>query len=295
MPTDRARSYSVDLTPRKHHGYAVFLFILGTLLPPLAVAARFGIGTDFGINLVLTICGYIPGHVHNFYIQNIRNNKTHRRTPKWAQKWGLVDTSEIKRKERRSQWANRYNDRLPRSTLEGQPYEEGEVGGSSIDLQEEGGDSRSRGGRRNTDNELWNPSEERYYGQKSDSSSTVGRSSGRWQYPANFDDALPPSSSSRKKSVKKEKKEKKDRWARTEDAYAAQETSGSTRRRKSKKGRTNVAEMDTYSQRSESTTEFPEDPEGGLYGDRRPAAGTGDDEREGPRRTTEEEIFNHEL
>ena len=25
----------VDLTPRRHHGYAVFLFILGTLFPPL--------------------------------------------------------------------------------------------------------------------------------------------------------------------------------------------------------------------------------------------------------------------
>jgi uncharacterized membrane protein YqaE (UPF0057 family) len=52
-----------------------------------AVAARFGIGQDFFINLILTLCGYIPGrfistialnlhsltpdqgHVHNFYIQ----------------------------------------------------------------------------------------------------------------------------------------------------------------------------------------------------------------------------------
>ena len=81
MPTDRVRSYSIDLKPRRHHGYAVLLFILGTLVPPLgtfpghlsyrtifirhweyaAVAARFGIGTDFWINVVLTICGYIPG------------------------------------------------------------------------------------------------------------------------------------------------------------------------------------------------------------------------------------------
>jgi hypothetical protein len=52
-----------------------------------AVAARFGIGKDFWLNLLLTICGYIPGmrcdirlnlhvtdslisgHGHNFYIQ----------------------------------------------------------------------------------------------------------------------------------------------------------------------------------------------------------------------------------
>lgn len=65
--------------------YAVILFIMGTLFPPLgmylcnlvvndaivewsadhhlnaAVAARFGIGKDFWLNLLLTICGYIPG------------------------------------------------------------------------------------------------------------------------------------------------------------------------------------------------------------------------------------------
>ncbi len=70
----------VDLTPKRYHGYAVLLFIFGTLFPPLgmsililprvwhaelaplaAVAARFGLGGDFWLNLILTICGYIPG------------------------------------------------------------------------------------------------------------------------------------------------------------------------------------------------------------------------------------------
>jgi hypothetical protein len=27
----------IDLTPRRHHGYAVVLFIMGTLFPPLGV------------------------------------------------------------------------------------------------------------------------------------------------------------------------------------------------------------------------------------------------------------------
>ena len=93
------------------------------------------------------------------------------------------------------------------------------------------------------------------------------------------------------------KKDKKDRWARTEDAYAAQEE-GSTRRRKSKKRRSAAAavvDADTYSQRSESTTEFPEDPEGGLYGDRRPTAGRDGAGQDEPRRTNDEDIFNHEL
>ncbi|RDX56538.1 hypothetical protein OH76DRAFT_1336347 [Lentinus brumalis] len=277
--TDRVRTFKVDLTPRRHHGYAVLLFIFGTLFPPLAVAARFGLGSDFWLNLVLTICGYIPGHVHNFYIQNIRNNKTHRRTPKWVQKYGLVDTSDLKRKERRSQWANRYNDRLPRSTLEGQALEEGQEGGSSVDLSEE--NSREANGRRG---EFWNPTEERYYGQNGDNASVLTGGSGRWHYPANFEDATPE----RKKSSKK-KKEKKDRWARTEDAYAASE-SGSIRRKKSKKRRSSAVVDD-----ASSTTDFPEDPEGGLYGSTRPAGGSDDRDGNQPRQTNDDYIFNHEV
>ncbi|RPD66353.1 hypothetical protein L226DRAFT_500644 [Lentinus tigrinus ALCF2SS1-7] len=289
--TDRVRSFNVDLTPRRHHGYAVLLFIFGTLFPPLAVAARFGIGSDFWLNLLLTIAGYIPGHVHNFYIQNIRNNKTHQRTPKWVQKYGLVDTSEIRRKERRSQWANRYNDRLPHSTLEDQPLEEGQEGGSSVDVSEE--NSRDANGRRG---EYWNPNEERYYGQNGDGSSVVTNGSGRWHYPANFEDAIP----ARKKSSKK-KKDKKDRWARTEDAYAASENGSSSRRKKSKKKRSSAVadDGDAFERRSDSTNGFPEDPEGGLYGDRRPTAGADDldrnrDDNE-PRRTNDDYIFNHEV
>ena len=210
------------------------------------------------------------------------------------QRYGLVDTSEIKRKERRSQWANRYNDRLPHSALEGQPYAEGqEGGGSSVDLSDE-----QAGRAAGANGEFWNANEERYYGQngqngRGDSSSVLTSGSGRWRYPANFEDAELP----RKKSIKKSKKDKKDRWARTEDAYAAQEE-GSTRRRKSKKRRSAAAavvDADTYSQRSESTTEFPEDPEGGLYGDRRPTAGRDGAGQDEPRRTNDEDIFNHEL
>ncbi|KAI0797668.1 hypothetical protein C8Q75DRAFT_728925 [Abortiporus biennis] len=271
----------IDLTPRRHHGYAVVLFILGTLFPPLAVAARFGIGSDFWLNLLLTICGYIPGHVHNFYIQNIRNNKTHARTPKWAQRYGLVDTSEIRRKERKSQWANRYNDRLPHSALEEQPYEEGqEPGGSSVDLSAEGQDAR----RTNGGGELWTAEDERYYGQPNGSNSSV-RSSGRWHYPANFEDAV-KENPSRKKS--KKKKEKKDRWARTEDAYSIGEGETSTKKKKSKKKRRGTTDnSDTYSRHSDSTTEFPEDAEGGLYGDTRRGPE--------PTRENEDDILNQEV
>ena len=180
---------------------------------------------------------------------------------------------------------------MPHSTLENQPYEEGQEGGSSVDLSDE--QAARAGG-----NELWNQNEERYYSQNDRSSASVNTSGsgGRWRYPANFDDA----ELERKKSTKKGKKEKKDRWARTEDAYAAQ-ADGSSRRKKSKKRRSAAAavDADTYSRRSESTSEFPEDPEGGLYGDRRPTAGRDVNrlaaEDEAPRRTNDDDIFNHEL
>ncbi|OCH85317.1 hypothetical protein OBBRIDRAFT_785041 [Obba rivulosa] len=249
----------VDLKPKRHHGYSVLLFIMGTLFPPLAVAARFGIGADFFLNLLLTVCGYIPGHVHNFYIQNVRNNKNKRRTPKWVQRYGLVNTDEIKRKERRSQWAGRYNDRLPRSTLEGQPLEEGQEGGSSIDLSNEDAGTRSRA---NGSGELWSNREEQYYGANGDDSSVRTAGSGRWRYPANFEDTMP---AGKPKKSSKKKKEKKDRWARTEDAYSIGEGQSTKRRKSKRKSRT--AESETNSRASESTTEFPEDPEGGLYAD----------------------------
>ncbi|KAH9966673.1 hypothetical protein BC827DRAFT_1124496 [Russula dissimulans] len=243
------------IKPKKHHGYGVFLFILGTLFPPLAVAARFGIGGDFWLNLFLTLAGYIPGHVHNFYIQNIRNNKNHRRTPKWAQRYGLVDTTTIKRKERRSQWANRYEERLPQSTLENQPVEAGQNPeasgfGSSAD-------SVASPRRANDDGDLWSAQEEQYYGQSN--GSTASRS--RWHYPANFDEATesPPLGSS---TPKKKKKVKKDRFARTEDAYSINED---TPRRKKKRSNRSVVVDDDVSERSGSTV--PENPEGGHYGD----------------------------
>ncbi|KAF9264682.1 hypothetical protein L218DRAFT_957892 [Marasmius fiardii PR-910] len=273
----------IDTTPRRHHGYAVLLFIFGTLFPPLAVAARFGIGSDFWINIVLTICGYIPGHGHNFYIQNIRNNKTHARTPKWAQKWGLVDTSEIRRKERKSQWANRYKDRLPRSTLEGQPYEEGQVGGSNMSISSDGGDGQAN---RHPGDSLWREEDEQYYNNPNNSNS-----SGRWHYPANFEDAVTPKSSSKRG---KKKKEKKDRWARTEDAYNLSEH----HERKKSKRRKSRSSMATSVDSTGDSTQFPEDPEGGLYGPGPGQKVVDEPSRESPQAkagTTDEDVFNHQF
>ncbi|KIL69751.1 hypothetical protein M378DRAFT_156984 [Amanita muscaria Koide BX008] len=262
-----------DLTPRRHHGYAVLLFIMGTLFPPLAVAARFGIGKDFWVNLLLTICGYIPGHGHNFYIQNIRNNKSHARTPKWVQRYGLVDTSEIRRKERKSRWSGRYKDRLPESTLEGVPYEEGQIPDpSQVASQENGG-----GGA-----ELWRDEDESFYAKSEETTK-----SGRWHYPANFEDIEMQSSSKSSKRPKKDKK--KDRWARTEDAYSLSEER--VRRKKSKKKhRASVAES---AHPSIESTELPEDPDGGHYG--KQAEHNGQVDKPEPIATTTDDLLNHEL
>ncbi|KAF5391383.1 hypothetical protein D9757_001890 [Collybiopsis confluens] len=267
----------VDLTPKRHHGFSVLLFILGTLFPPLAVAARFGIGSDFFLNLILTICGYIPGHVHNFYIQNIRNNKNNARTPKWAQRYGLVDTSEIRRKERKSQWANRYQDRLPNSTLEGQPFEEGQEGGSNLSVSSDDHNSRAQ----QQNGALWGAEDEQYYNTNQSSSS-----GGRWHYPANFDDAVLPGSGSKRG---KKKKEKKDRWARTEDAYNISDQQ-SRKRTKKKKSRSSLAPSTISG--DGSTTGYPEDPEGGLYGNTQGVEHSSEPHGE---RATNNEVFNHEF
>ncbi|KAH8833625.1 hypothetical protein DL96DRAFT_1703275 [Flagelloscypha sp. PMI_526] len=275
------------LKPKKHHGYAVILFIMGTLFPPLAVAARFGIGSDFWLNLLLTICGYIPGHGHNFYIQNVRNNKNHARTPKWIQKYGLVDTSEIRRKERKSQWSHRYNDRNPHSTLENQPLEEGQrADRSTTSLSSEGHDRRGGG----QDGDLWRPEDESYYNNSNTSTETTGR----WRYPANFDDAAFEGAARTKRS---KKKDKKDRWARTEDAYA--QGDGGKNRKKSKKKKKNNGDASSaasvYSQDSNSM-QYPEDPERAPYAS---ASGRADEADRTPEplatHKTGDEVFRHEF
>jgi len=221
----------ISLKPKRHHGYSVVLFVLGTLFPPLAVAARFGVGGDFWLNLLLTICGYFPGHGHNFYIQNIRNNKNRARTPKWAARYGLVDTTVMDRKKKRSEWAKRYGERLPQSALEAQAYEDGQRADGS-EARPAANGSEQEG--------YWRENEERFYNDSHHSRSGHGESStslhsdasgGRWTYPANFNEAVIEGGSRRRS-----KSSKKDRWARTEDAYNTPD--GSVRRKKKKKRRT---------------------------------------------------------
>lgn len=42
--------------------------LVAILLPPLGVFLQVGIGTDFWINIVLTLFGYIPGIIHAVWV-----------------------------------------------------------------------------------------------------------------------------------------------------------------------------------------------------------------------------------
>jgi len=47
--------------------------ICAVLLPPLGVFLQVGIGKHFWINIILTLCGYLPGIVHAIWV--IAKNK----------------------------------------------------------------------------------------------------------------------------------------------------------------------------------------------------------------------------
>lgn len=46
----------------------ILLLIVTILLPPLGVLLHSGITTDFWINLILTLLGYIPGVIHGIWV-----------------------------------------------------------------------------------------------------------------------------------------------------------------------------------------------------------------------------------
>lgn len=46
----------------------ILLIILAVLLPPLGVLLSRGLGTQFLINILLTILGYVPGIVHAVWL-----------------------------------------------------------------------------------------------------------------------------------------------------------------------------------------------------------------------------------
>ncbi|KAB5575505.1 plasma membrane proteolipid 3 precursor [Coniochaeta sp. 2T2.1] len=50
---------------------ALLLVLITILLPPIGVYAVAGCGVDLFINICLTILGYLPGHLHAFYLEYV--------------------------------------------------------------------------------------------------------------------------------------------------------------------------------------------------------------------------------
>lgn len=46
----------------------IVLIVLSVLLPPLGVLLSRGLGTQFVLNILLTVLGYVPGIVHAIWL-----------------------------------------------------------------------------------------------------------------------------------------------------------------------------------------------------------------------------------
>lgn len=138
------------------------------------------------------------------------------------------------------------------------------------------------GERPRQDGDLWRPEDEQYY----NPNEAKATSSGRWHYPANFQDVEPIEPPKR---IKK-KKEKKDRWERTNDAYSMADENAAKKKKKKKRKNTETASTVT----NESGDAFPEDPDGGLYGERKTSSAPASTSVP-KNNTTDEVIFDHEL
>ena len=46
----------------------VVRLLLAILLPPVGVFLQVGIGLHFWLNILLTLCGYVPGIIHAIWV-----------------------------------------------------------------------------------------------------------------------------------------------------------------------------------------------------------------------------------
>ncbi|KAF3395872.1 Plasma membrane proteolipid 3 [Penicillium rolfsii] len=59
-------------------GSMLCLIIITIFIPPLGVFLISGCGADFWINVLLTILGYFPGHIHAFYLEYVYYDRRNR-------------------------------------------------------------------------------------------------------------------------------------------------------------------------------------------------------------------------
>jgi uncharacterized membrane protein YqaE (UPF0057 family) len=50
---------------------AILIVLITILFPPIGVFLVSGCGADLLVNICLTILGYIPGHIHAFYVEYV--------------------------------------------------------------------------------------------------------------------------------------------------------------------------------------------------------------------------------
>ncbi|KAJ9617116.1 hypothetical protein H2200_000837 [Cladophialophora chaetospira] len=50
---------------------ALLIVLITILIPPVGVFMVAGCGADLFINICLTLLGYIPGHIHAFYVEYV--------------------------------------------------------------------------------------------------------------------------------------------------------------------------------------------------------------------------------
>lgn len=57
---------------------ALLVILITILFPPVGVLMVAGCSMDVFINICLTILGYIPGHIHAFYVEYVYFNRRER-------------------------------------------------------------------------------------------------------------------------------------------------------------------------------------------------------------------------
>lgn len=50
----------------------LLILVATILVPPLGVALKKGLGSDFVINLILTLLFFIPGLIHGIYVNYLK-------------------------------------------------------------------------------------------------------------------------------------------------------------------------------------------------------------------------------
>jgi uncharacterized membrane protein YqaE (UPF0057 family) len=57
-----------DNAPHKSTSGDVILVLCALFLPPIGVLLARGLGWQFVINIILTVCGFVPGIVHAIWL-----------------------------------------------------------------------------------------------------------------------------------------------------------------------------------------------------------------------------------